>query len=529
MTTEIRTRTVEYTVAVQHAGDPAGGVAPHTTRETRFRVESYEVDVADPADLIPPNARLLSVAEYEDSNGDGSFDAADKQLAAQSYEGTGITAGADGSFTDDVPLGSVLGEIVPTDSRTSTDFPVIGAGDPLSTAELDAQIAAWNASYVPVIPDPNIYGTQYVTAEVYNSFGDNHFYNPATDTYLGRDAALVALGLDISATTADITAAGYQSESFEGYVQRHADATNKMIAAANVRLDALVTQYGLDAADYPHLGELVIRRVVVVENTPDASEIHRTPDDSFGDYTLRDTYSTWSNTAMGGGDSPELDEGLIHEWGHRFFLLPDRYALNTTGDPVATDAELDDVPAELRVHNAGDSLMHHNSLLLSDYEILRLSSDIATYGTVDTPRGNYRYPETQLPAQFAVVLPDGVASIEVFHTTHVDANNYEQNLEVPAIVRADKPAAGDFVVAQPFLLGTTDHAGDPMAGDSQGVIGVRLMMNDGTVQMRWLDATQVSTGYLLGFETPRLEFEWGQAGTDVTTPAYGEIAYSDGA
>lgn len=64
MTTEIRTRTVQYTVTIHHPADPATDAVAYTTVETRFRVETYEVDILDTTsagggdDIVPANARL---------------------------------------------------------------------------------------------------------------------------------------------------------------------------------------------------------------------------------------------------------------------------------------------------------------------------------------------------------------------------------------------------------------------------------------------------------------------------------------
>lgn len=99
MPTEIRTRTVAYSVQVELA---ATGTTPASTRtETRFRVESYAVEVADPLDtsddhLIPPDAKLLRAADYEDSNGNGALDASDRLLAEETYAAAPLGAAGTG-------------------------------------------------------------------------------------------------------------------------------------------------------------------------------------------------------------------------------------------------------------------------------------------------------------------------------------------------------------------------------------------------------------------------------------------------
>jgi hypothetical protein len=419
-------------------------------------------------------------------------------------------------------------------------FEVVGADDPLSAAELNAQIDTWNADYAagrtPTDPS-HVYGTLYVTEEVYNDFGNQHFFNPANGQYIGRDGAIAALNLPATATTADILAGGYESDTFENYVQRHVDATNEMIDDGNERLAELTTQYGLDPAKYPPIGDFELRRVVVLENDPSGNENHSEPDDSYGVFTLRTDYAAWSGTAMANNDATQLhqglartdlDEGLIHEWGHRYFNLPDNYALNTVNEPITSDPELADVPKSLRAHSVEQNLMVGNTLHLSDYQLLRMSTDIREHGSIETPAEMYRYPERQLPDQFAVVLPEGVASIEVYQTTNNNhPNNYEQQIDGGPIVTVNNPPAGDFLIQQPFALGIDDDSGAPTAGDAEALIGIKLTMEDGSVQFRWLDATQVSTGALLGLETPRLTFPWDSATTDPTSPGYSDITYSD--
>ncbi len=549
MPTEIRTRTITYTVEVQHAATATTDA--YTTTETRFRQETYLVEIPDLAappsqDVIPPDAILMRTEDFED-DGDGVLDADDTLLASVDYEEGAIVAGADGAFTDDAPLvtasNETLNTIVATSPSTTTttyDFDLIGADAPLSRAELEAEIEVWNADYASgVVPtDPaNVYGTLYVPGEVYATFGDYHFVDPNSGAYVGRDAVLAATGLPATATTEDILAEGYVSDTFENYIQRHVDATNQIIEDGNARIDELVDEYGLDPADYPHIGEFELRRVVIVDAAAGSPNVALTPDDSYGDYTLNVNYAEWSSSAMAVNDATQLaegvvrtdlEEGLMHEWGHQYFLMPDGYALSTVGEPIASDPVLADVPPALREFwMYPPQLMTNNTLTFSDYTLLRLSSDIATFGTIDTRAEDYRYPEGQLPEQFAIVLPPDVASIDIYRTTHPDANNYAQNLDTSFSFHVDDPAAGDFIIDQPFLLGWTDGAGVPNAGDSQGLIGVKLTMDDGSVQFRWIDTQAVITGSLLGFETPRLEFEWGTDSTDPFDEAYRGVEYSD--
>lgn len=115
MPIEIRTRTVEYTVQVNVAATATTPAESHV--ETRFRVESFAVEVADPHDtrddnIIPPEAVLVRAADYEDTDGDGLFNVAQDGLLEQQTYDAGPTAGADGSFLDSVPLGSLTGEAV---------------------------------------------------------------------------------------------------------------------------------------------------------------------------------------------------------------------------------------------------------------------------------------------------------------------------------------------------------------------------------------------------------------------------------
>lgn len=347
-------------------------------------------------------------------------------------------------------------------SQETDGLVTVGSENPLPTSQFNVLTERLNKAEFSLEND-TYYSTMYITKENYDQFHNSH------------------------------------NESFQSFLKRHEVTMNNLL----VKQAAAIGQEEI---------KFVIRRLIIAEDQSGFPNRYvPNLNDSDGAWTFYREQALYNPEDSGYFDKESgVDYGLLHEWGHAVFHLPDEYTLDVARNNYI-DQVIPYIPERWREYmsswrnDTGGTLMSSVGHTFGEhayYRLLNRIKDGIVHEKAKTASDLFVFPK-DIP-QFVTLqfdgMPEGegITMCQTYAADMTDPNPYNWKKGLRQIVNGSLGVGGAITLSRAELEHTTDD--QPYISADKASYFIEVTSRAGEKHFRWIDIKDLNLPYFRGMK-----------------------------